>query len=125
MLSCLQPSLKISLKVESLDPLRLDRWRLKSALSRFWPAPLLSTFVLSLIVLLSRKDTIKSQLHTQWTEYRMEPLNIHQLASKCAASFKARFEERFLDSQEEECEERDVLETQNARFNLWADNIGE
>lgn len=63
---------------------------------------------------------------TQWTEeVRMEPLNIQKLASKCAASFKARFQDRLLDPREEEIEERDVLETQNARFNLWADNIGE
>lgn len=55
----------------------------------------------------------------------MEPLNIQRLASKCAASFKARFQDRFLDLREEEIEEKDVLETQNARFNLWADNIGE
>lgn len=55
----------------------------------------------------------------------MEPLNIQKLASKCAASFKARFQDQPLDLREEESEERDLLETQNARFNLWADNIGE
>ncbi|KAE9984204.1 Glutamine synthetase [Venturia inaequalis] len=54
----------------------------------------------------------------------MEPLNIQKLASKCAASFKARFQDQPLDLREEESEERDLLETQNARFNLWADNIG-
>lgn len=54
----------------------------------------------------------------------MEHLNIQQLANKCAASFRTRLKAGYLDDREEDIEERDVLETQNARFNLWADNIG-
>jgi hypothetical protein len=54
----------------------------------------------------------------------MEPLNIQKLAGNCAASFKARLQHGYVDAGEEAAEERDVLETQNARFKLWADNIG-
>jgi hypothetical protein len=54
----------------------------------------------------------------------MEPPNIQILASKCAASFQKRLKVGYVDAKEDEIEEKDVLETQNARFNLWADNIG-
>jgi hypothetical protein len=54
----------------------------------------------------------------------MESLNIQKLAGKCVASFEARLQDGYVDAQEEEVEERDILETQNARFKLWAENIG-
>ncbi|QDS73010.1 hypothetical protein FKW77_009080 [Venturia effusa] len=54
----------------------------------------------------------------------MEPLNIRDLASKCETAFKARLQDLLLYPSKEDTEERDVLETQSARFNLWADNIG-
>jgi hypothetical protein len=103
-----------------------DRWRLKSALAnstRSFPSPLVSKFV----ALLSRKETTKYHTvapKTQWKDDRMESLNIQQLASQCAALFKTRLKAGYIDAGDEEIEEKDILETQYARFNLWADNIG-
>lgn len=54
----------------------------------------------------------------------MEPCGIRNIATRCAASFRSRLQGALLDDQEAKIEETDILETQNARFNLWADNIG-
>jgi hypothetical protein len=55
----------------------------------------------------------------------MENLSIQSLARSCAELFYVRLEEqrqqsgRILPQEEQE-----TLETQSARFNLWAENIG-
>jgi hypothetical protein len=55
----------------------------------------------------------------------MEGLHIKTAARSCAGLFTARLDERTLLPATGELEdERNSLETQSARFNLWADNIG-
>lgn len=110
-----------------LGPTRLTGEGLNLPCSQMTCAPSVLARVVSDRTL-NHVETHQSHLatfRTQWTQVRMEPLNIQKLASKCTASFKARFEDQLPEFPEEEVEERDVLETQNARFNLWADNIGE
>lgn len=54
----------------------------------------------------------------------MDHMQIAGLASKCAATFQER---NLVDADGETGltpHETQILETQNARFNLWADNIG-
>jgi hypothetical protein len=54
----------------------------------------------------------------------MASMQIQDLADKCVKVFIVRIL-AYGDVQTEKLEaERQVLETQNARFNLWADNIG-
>lgn len=54
----------------------------------------------------------------------MDSMQIEKLAGKCVNSFRARILTH-ADSENENAEqERVVLVTQNARFNLWANNIG-
>jgi hypothetical protein len=53
----------------------------------------------------------------------MEHMQIQRLAKKCAASFRARIAAYEAENNEYE-ERRQIVEEQNARFNLWADNNG-
>ena len=56
---------------------------------------------------------------------RMEGLPIKTAARSCVALFTARLDEQTLfPAKDQFDEELDCLETQSARFNLWADNIG-
>jgi hypothetical protein len=51
-------------------------------------------------------------------------MRIQALAGKCEALFRARISSNEVSKSEEFDEEKKILETQNARFVLWADNIG-
>jgi hypothetical protein len=54
----------------------------------------------------------------------MEALQIQQLTKKCAALFRARVGAHGVDDDELEEQQRQIVEDQSARFNLWADNNG-
>jgi hypothetical protein len=55
----------------------------------------------------------------------MDALQIQVAAASCVALFQARLAEQLSDSASAPSdEEQNCLETQSARFKLWADNIG-
>jgi hypothetical protein len=54
----------------------------------------------------------------------MESLQIQELVEQCMTLFRAR-SLAYSDAEDEEVNnEKQIFETQNARFNLWADTIG-
>lgn len=54
----------------------------------------------------------------------MDPIQILTSAKKCAEVFQERLLASANRGIEVSSNETEILETQNARFNLWADNIG-